>query len=172
MSNYLTSLVDFNIIKEASANPYQGQKFGPYKALGAKRKGAVSERFIKDLFTKMGRKVEDASHTNHDLKINGENVELKTSTLNAPKYNVFSFLQIRPSQSRKVDEANGYDQYMFACVLPNELRVFTMSIDKVYELIDNGTMRPQHGGKNGASGTYTYYATIEDLRRDAVEVIC
>ena len=166
----LETYVDFGMIAEANKSPYVNQKFGPYKALGAKRKGAVSERFIKGVFTSLGSLVEDATHTNHDLKIDGKNVELKTSTLNAPDYSKFSFLQIRPDQSRLADPENGYDYYMFACVLPNSLRVFTMDISKVYSLIESNVMKPQHGGKNGNSGTYTYYATLEDLERDAVEI--
>ena len=176
----LVDKVNFELISENTNSPYNGSKFEAYKKLGAKRKGKVSEALLSDLLTKMGHKVEMPTHSNHDRIIDGKEMELKTSTLNAPKFEVFSFLQLRPLQK--------VDGYLFTCILPNDIRIFEASKDVVLDLIDNYTMRPQQGGglkgmskeefkalsideKLAHNDTYLWYATLEELEANCKEIV-
>jgi hypothetical protein len=68
---------------------------------------------------------------------------------------LFTFLQIRPKQD--------YAQMIFSMFYPDKIIIMSMTKEKVLENVANGIFSPQHGGKNGDSGTYMYYGNENTL---------
>ena len=157
----MIDLVDFSLIDNSFDERYEGSRFENYKKLGAKQKGAVSERILSDVLSQLGHVVESPLSSDHDRIIDGVKIEMKSSTLNKGT-DKFSFLQIRPNQD--------VDKYMFSTFLPNDLRIFVMDKSKVLELIEENIIKPQHGGNKGNSGTFCYYPTLEKLEELATEI--
>ena len=157
----MINLVNFEMIESNFDARYEGSKFESYKKLGAKQKGAVSERILTDVLTQMDFDVQMPINSDHDRIIDGVKVEMKCSTLNKGTEK-FSFLQIRPNQDN--------EQYMFGLFFPNNLRVFTLDKATIKELIGTNEIKPQHGGNNGNSGTFCWYPTIDRLEQVAQEI--
>lgn len=152
----LIDLVDFSIIDESFDPRYEGSKFENYKKLGAKQKGAVSERMLSTILEGLGYKVESSLNSDHDRIVNGVKVEMKTATLIKDTEEKLSFLQIRPDQD--------LERYLMTAILPNSLEMYWIEKDKILELIEKGRVYPQHGGKKGNSGTYCWYPSLTELR--------
>lgn len=152
----LIDLVDFSLISESFDPRYEGSKFEDYKKLGAKQKGAVSEKMLSVILAALGYKVESPLNSDHDRIVNGEKIEMKTATLVKDTEEKLSFLQIRPDQD--------LERYLMTAILPNSLEMYWIEKEKILELIEEGSVRPQHGGKRGNSGTYCWYPSLTELR--------
>ena len=152
----LVDLVDFSIIDNSFDPRYEGSKFENYKKLGAKQKGAVSERMLSTVLEGLGHKVESSLNSDHDRLVDGVKVEMKTATLVKNTEEKLSFLQIRPNQD--------LDKYLMTVILPNDIESYWIEKSKILELIETGRVYPQHGGKNGNSGTYCWYPSLTELR--------
>jgi len=81
---------------------------------------------------------------------------MKTATLIKDTKEKLSFLQIRPNQD--------LDKYLMTVILPNDIESYWIEKSKILELIEEGRVYPQHGGKNGNSGTYCWYPSLTELR--------
>lgn len=157
----LSSYIDMNLIVENTDTRYEGKKFEGFKNLPPSQKGKVGEAWCENVMEALGYTVESPINKNHDRIINGRKAEIKSSTLNN-NTEKFSFLQIRPAQD--------YEYMILQAFLPGELRMFEIEKEEIKVLISEGTIKPQHGGKEGNSGTFMWYPTIEDLEKHCTEV--
>jgi hypothetical protein len=156
MNNKLIDYVDFSIIKESIDSRYIGSKFEVYKNLLPIQKGAVSERIVKDVLKKAGYSVEPKVNIEHDFVFEGIKTELKSGTLNKD-IDSFSFLQIRKDYD--------YNTLMLATFLPNDLRIFTLSKDRVIQLIQLGLIRPCQ------DSMYKWNPTMDDIINNTIEIL-
>tara|TARA_R110000772_G_scaffold82558_4_gene175056 strand:+ start:728 stop:1237 length:510 start_codon:yes stop_codon:yes gene_type:complete len=143
---------------------YDGSPMMHVKNMGPGQKGSTCEKMVEDLYTKMGSVVEKPTSSEHDRIIDGIKTEIKGSCL-AANSDVFSFLQIRPSQD--------YSQLIFFMAYPNEVVMMKMNKETVMKCVENKHFKPQHGGKKGNSGTYLYYGnptTLLELGAEKINV--
>ena len=132
------------------------------KAMGAKQKGKYYELITDNVLRGRGSVVNKPVNSDHDRIIDGVKSEIKGSCL-MKNTDLFTFLQIRPKQD--------YAQMIFSMFYPDKIIIMSMTKEKVLENVANGTFSPQHGGKNGDSGTYMYYGNENTLGSiGAVEV--
>jgi hypothetical protein len=155
--NDLLQYVDFDIIDESFDSNYLGSKFENYKKLGAKQKGAVSERLLTSILIGLGHNVTDPLNTDHDRIVDGIKTEMKTATIIKDTLDKLSFLQIRPAQD--------VDTYLMTAVLPNDIESYWVEKKTILDLIEKGEIKPQHGGKAGNSGTFCWYPTLTNLKK-------
>lgn len=142
---------------------YINSPFRELKKMGPKQKGKRYELITIHLLKKQNRKIQKPLSTDHDTIADGVKYEIKGSTL-VKDGNVFSFLQIRPSQN--------YDAILFSMFYPDEIVVMEMSKENVIKNIESGCFKKQHGGKKAQSGTFCYYGNKETLAQmGAVEII-
>jgi len=154
--------LDMSIIEKAIDPRYEGKLFGKFRNLAPSQKGKVGEMFCEQVMRSLGRKVTERKSKDHDIVVDGQKGEIKSSTLNNGT-NVFSFLQIRPGQD--------YDKMILQAFFPEKLRIFELSKEDILGLIELEIIKPQHGGKKSNSGTFMWYPTIEDLEKHATEII-
>lgn len=151
----LIDLIDDSLLNDSEADKrYIGSKFEKIRYLHPKIKGSRFEKITKNVLEKIGLTVYKPKSTDHDMIVNQEKIEVKGSTLIMNK-NQFTFLQIRPDQD--------YDKILFVMAYPKELKIIEMDKNTTIENIENGTFRPQHGGKKGNSRTFCYYGNYESL---------
>jgi hypothetical protein len=130
---------------------YAGAPFGEIHKMQASAKGARFEKIVRHCLERLGTEVTPRESSEHDIVIGGTKIEIKGSTLIRDK-NVFSFLQIRPEQD--------YDAIMLALFYPDHVSVLALSKQR---LLDANVLKDQHGGREGHSGTYLFYATENEL---------
>ena len=127
--------------------------FKDFESLHPKTKGGRGEQIAEAILSAKGEDVTPRCNSDHDIVVNGVTTEIKTSCMS--EKGVYSFLQVRPSQD--------YEQILFLCVSPQNIRMFFMDKETIMENIEEGALRKQHGGKKGDGITYLFYPTEQDL---------
>jgi hypothetical protein len=117
-----------------------------------KVKGSRIETILKTLL-----KMSNSLSTDHDAVLEHDTIEIKGSLASKGSDNKFSFLQIRPDQS--------YTKLMLATfVFSGQVDVYLIPKQNVFDLIQDGTLRKQHGGNKADSGTYCYNGNMRPFR--------
>lgn len=159
----LVSLIDPTLLQPEAEDPrYVNSPFRNLKPLAAKQKGKRFEMIVADVYKKLGYAVRKAENTDHDRIICSMKTEIKGATLVKGK-EVFSFLQIRPSQD--------YEAMTFAMFYPDDLVLMEMNKEQIKQCVAKGIFKKQHGGNKAESGTFCYYGNKESLTElGAIEV--
>lgn len=129
---------------------------GPFlalKLLPAKAKGKRFEQIASEIFKAMGLTVNKPTNTDHDRVVDGIKCEIKGSTVTKGSDDCFSFLQIRPAQDY---EALVLVTFWF----DGTVKIFKLLKSDVMTLVENGTLKKQHGGNRAESGTYCYNGNL------------
>lgn len=141
---------------------YINSPFVHLKLMHAKQKGSRYEMITECVLRKLGFDVKKPKSIEYDRIVDGYRCEIKGSTLNKNTDN-FSFLQIRPDQD--------YDKLIFSMFYPDELVLMEMSKDCIFQNIENGNFKKQHGGNKADSRTYCYYGNKESLTKIGAVII-
>lgn len=124
--------------------PFMGIKLMPAKAKG-KRFEQIAEAILK----RHGHSVDKPTNSDHDRIVDGEKFEIKGSTITKDTDDVFSFLQIRPSQD--------YDVLVLETFhFDGTIEFYRIPKSEIQSLIDTSVLKKQHGGNKANSGTYCY----------------
>lgn len=142
------------LVPEDRDTRYDNSPMKHIKAMGAKQKGKYYELITENVLVGQGHVVGKPVNTNHDRIIDGVKTEIKGSCL-VKNSDHFTFLQIRPKQD--------YEQMIFSMFYPDRIVLMVMSKEKIIENIQNKVFAPQHGGKDGESGTFMYYGNERTL---------
>lgn len=125
---------------------------GPFlgiKLMPAKAKGKRFEQIAQAVFKSRGHTIEKPQNSDHDRIVDGQKFEIKGSTITKNTDDVFSFLQIRPSQD--------YDVLILETFwFDGTVKYYRMPKDHIQTFIDNKVFKKQHGGNKAESGTYCY----------------
>jgi hypothetical protein len=157
ISNYIAQSTLTNIVSPRKLAFWKGSRYEGLAFAHPKQKGAAGERIVQDVCNSIDTDCTKARNTGHDRIIEGIPTEIKSSFCNEDTEK-YSFLQIRPAQD--------YEQILFVTIHPDFIHMYLMSKDIVYNLIDEGKITPQHGGRGGNSGTFSYYVTERRLLED------
>jgi len=127
--------------------------FADLKRLPAKAKGKRFEQIAQRVFESRGHAVGRATNKDHDRLVDGHKYEIKGSTITKGSNDCFSFLQIRPVQD--------YDFLVLETFwFDGSIRYYRLDKPQINNLITDGTFVPQHGGRKGNSGTFSYNGNL------------
>jgi hypothetical protein len=128
--------------------------FANLKALPAKGKGKRFEQIAQAILENRGHIVSRAINKDHDRIVDGCKSEIKGSTITKGSDDCFSFLQIRPSQDYEhmILETFWFD---------GKIKFYRMDKASVLALVAQKVFVPQHGGKVGNSGTFSYNGNLD-----------
>lgn len=128
--------------------------FADLKRLPAKAKGKRFEQIAQRVFESRGHAVGRPLNKDHDRLVDSHKYEIKGSTITKGSNDCFSFLQIRPSQDYNylVLETFWFDGL---------IKYHKLDKTQINGLIAAGTFVPQHGGRKGNSGTFSYNGNLK-----------
>ena len=131
--------------------------FANLKALPAKGKGKRFEQIAQAILESRGHAVARAANKDHDRIVDGRKSEIKGSTITKGSDDCFSFLQIRPAQDYE-------DMILETFWFDGTIRFYRMDKAQVSTLVSQNIFVPQHGGKAGNSGTYSYNGNLDPFQ--------
>lgn len=155
--NY-SDYVNEHFLKPQEADTlYINSPFRNLKDMHPKTKGMRFEQIVKGVIQRLvgdPEITEKPISSDHDVIFKGKKIEIKGSLLDRAGKK-FSFLQIRPNQD--------VDYYLFAMFYPQSLMISILPKSVVKAYCEDGTFAPQHGGKDGDSGTFSYFGNVSSL---------
>ena len=129
--------------------PFMGIKLMPAKA-----KGKRFEQIASSILISRNHQVGRPDSSDYDRLVDGDKCEFKGSTITKGTDDVFSFLQIRPSQE--------YDYLVFETFwFDGTIKFHRIPKSQIQPMIEAGIFKKQHGGNKAQSGTYCYNGNLE-----------